>query len=102
MLNVTNLEKSVHLLNESWTTPIQITTKIIADNNLIINKTDSILYKLVVNNTTTTTTTPTTTNILQITSKNNIEAILDPILALGQYFFYLLIISLYLINYAFK
>ena len=86
MLNVTNLEKSVHLLNESWTTPLQITTKIIADNNLIINKTDSILYKLVVNNTTTTTT-PTTTNVLQTTSKNNIEAILDPILALGQFFF---------------
>jgi hypothetical protein len=101
MLNVTNLEKSVHLLNESWTTPLQITTKIIADNNLIINKTDSILYKLVVNNTTTTTT-PTTTNVLQTTSKNNIEAILDPILALGQFFFYLLIISLCLINYTLK
>ena len=101
MLNVTNLEKSVHLLNESWTTPLQITTKIIAYNNLIINKTDSILYKLVVNNTTTTTT-PTTTNVLQTTSKNNIEAILDPILALGQFFFYLLIISLCLINYTLK
>ena len=98
MLNVTNLEKSVHLLNESWTPLIQqITTKIIADNNLINNKTDSILNKLVVNNINNNNATTPTVKVLQTTSKNNIEAILDPILAFGQSFF-IYLFHLILIN----